>query len=56
MRSRLETLMQTAQQVISTDLHTLNTRYEHTLLELSQNVADYENKVNEYLQKMGFKF
>ena len=54
MRSRLESLMQTAQLVISNEIHMLNTRYEHTLGELSNCVTENEQAVNDCLRTMGF--
>ena len=53
MRSRLESLMQSAQMIMSTELHALNTRYEHTLSELSRTVTESEKVVIEYLKSMG---
>lgn len=54
MRERLESLMKTAQQAVSADLHTLNTRYENTLSELSTNVNEFEAAVISHLKEMGF--
>ena len=53
MRARLEGLMQSAQQVVSADLHTLNDRYRNTLSQLSEKVADYEEAVMNHLKAMG---
>ena len=53
MRTRLEGLMQSAQQVVSADLHTLNDRYRNTLSQLSEKVADYEKAVMSHLKAMG---
>ena len=56
MRKRLGLLMKSAQQVVSTNLHSLNLRYEHTLLELPKEVINREKEVNEFLKAMGFSF
>ena len=53
MRTRFEGLMQSAQQVVSTDLHTLNDRYKNTLGQLSAKVTDYEEAVMNHLKIMG---
>ena len=53
MRTRLEGLMQSAQQVVSADLHTLNDRYRNTLSQLSEKVAGYEGAVMSHLKAMG---
>lgn len=53
MRTRLEGLMQSAQQVVSADLHTLDDRYRNTLSQLSEKVFDYEEAVMSHLKAMG---
>lgn len=53
MRSRLESLMQVAQQQVSTQLHTLNKRYESTLDSLAAKVAESEAAVLNHLKTMG---
>ena len=53
MRTRLEGLMQSAQQVVSSGLHTLNDRYRNTLSQLSEKVTYYEEAVMNHLKTMG---
>jgi type I restriction enzyme M protein len=53
MRMRLEGLMQSAQQVVSADLHTLNDRYKNTLGQLTEKVLGLENTVIGHLKMMG---
>jgi cyclopropane fatty-acyl-phospholipid synthase-like methyltransferase len=53
MRARLEGLMQSAQQVVSVELHTLNDRYKNTLGQLSEKVIDHEDVVMNHLKAMG---
>lgn len=53
MRTRLESLMQSAQQELSTQLHTLNSRYESTLDSLAAAVAESEAAVLNHLKSMG---
>lgn len=52
--SGCEALMQTVTHRIANDVTTLVERYENTLPELAQDVAMYEDEVNEYLKEMGF--
>ena len=53
MRARLEGLMQSAQQMVSADLHILNDRYKKTLGQISEKVTDYEEAVMNHLKAMG---
>lgn len=49
-----EALMQSVTHRIATDVTSLAERYENTMPKLAQNVVDYENEVNNYLNEMGF--
>ena len=54
MRERLTGLMAACQQRVSSDMHTLNARYENTLNQLAGNVKDFESAVMSHLKEMGF--
>ena len=54
MHERLSRLMSTCQQRVSSDMHTLNARYENTLSQLTDSVKDYESAVISHLKEMGF--
>ena len=54
MHERLTALMATCLQRVSTDLHALNARYEHTLNQLANSVKDYETAVMSHLKEMGY--
>lgn len=54
MRERLTGLMTTCQQRVSSDMHTLNARYEDTLSQLANSVNDFEKAVMSHLKEMGF--
>lgn len=49
-----EALMQTVTHRIATDVTSLAERYESTLSDLAQDVAKYEDEVNNYLIEMGY--
>ena len=54
MRERLSGLMTTCQQNVSSEMHTLNARYENTLDQLINRVKDSESMVLFHLKEMGF--
>ena len=49
-----EALMQSVTHRIATEVTALVERYENTMSELHQDVANYEHEVNDYLKEMGF--